>query len=226
MNLSHRSIIIAILLLFASHQLTAQDLMDKLARQLCKCVEKQQVKSLPEMEACFEDLLINNYNDLKKYYKAETLDDIDLEDFGITIGAKVIKDCPYIIESLASEGSKYEVTQTKASNLNCDDLRKGEFYYLTERPETTVKDTTFVTITDTMFLERMNQGRTYSLLTIEWKEDCKFDLTYKESNDPFKKGFSSKGDVYKYDILTNGANSVFIRAFWMGQSMQFELFKL
>src|SRR5690606_34576635 len=102
MNISHRNITVAILLLFTSHQLTSQDLIDKLARKLCKCVEKQQDKSLSAMDICFEDLLMNNYKAIKKYYKVDNIDDVDLESFGIKIGIKVVKECPYVIESMAS----------------------------------------------------------------------------------------------------------------------------
>lgn len=72
----------------------------------------------------------------------------------------------------------------------------------------------------------MKNGRTYALLHIKWKDNCEFDLTFKESNDPMKKEFSKSGDVYEYEILTNTSESVFLKTTWMDRSYQFELIKI
>ncbi len=218
-----------LLLLFivgAIGQICAQDIYDKLSRKLCKCVEKEQVKDPSGMGYCFEKLLVNNLEELKDYYNAQTMSDLNMEEIGNKIGAKMIKECDYVIDNFPTGMVGSQEPVTKQQNLNCEDLKNGDFYYLNKRPQTGVIDTTFVTISNNMFLERMKNGRTYSLLNIKWKEDCKFSLEFKESNDPMKKEVSSPGDIYEYEILTNGEKSFFLNVFWRERTHQFELFKL
>jgi hypothetical protein len=152
--------------------------------------------------------------------------DLDMESIGNKIGAKMIKECPYVLDNFPTGIVGNEEKVTKQLNLNCDDLKNGDFYYLTRRPDIGIVDTTFVTISKNMFLERMKNGRTYSLLDIKWKDNCEFDLTFKESNDPMKKEVSSPGDVYQYEILTNGTESFYLKVNWMDRTYQFELFKI
>lgn len=226
MKETYRIITISILLLGMSYNLSAQDIIDKLSKKLCKCIEKQEVKNANEMGPCFEDLLINNWKEIKEHYKADTMEDIDMEEVGNKIGAKMIKECPYVLDNFPSGVVGNEEKVNKQPDLNCKDLKKGDYYYLTERPEGGIVDTTFVTISNNMFLERMKSGKTYSLLNIKWKENCEFDLIFKESNDPMKKEFSKNGDVYEYEILTNSSESVFLKTTWMDRSYQFELIKI
>jgi hypothetical protein len=226
MKETYRIITISILLLGTSYNLSAQDIIDKLSKKLCKCIEKQEVKNANEMGPCFEDLLINNWKEIKEHYKAETMEDINMEEVGNKIGAKMIKECHYVLENFPSGVVGDEEKVEKQPDLNCIDLKKGDFYYLTERPEVGIVDTTFVTISNDMFLERMKNGKTYSLLNIKWKENCEFDLIFKESNDPMKKEISKTGDVYEYEILTNSSESVFLKTIWMDRSYQFELIKI
>ena len=226
MKETYRIITISILLLGTSYNLSAQDIIDKISKKLCKCIEKQEVKNANEMGPCFEDLLIDNWKEIKEHYKAETMEDINMEEVGNKIGAKMIKECPYVLDNFPSGVVGDEEKVEKQPDLNCGDLKEGDFYYLTERPEGGIVDTTFVTISNDMFLERMKNGKTYSLLNIKWKENCEFDLIFKESNDPMKKEFSKTGDVYEYEILTNSSKSVFLKTIWMDRSYQFELIKI
>lgn len=204
----------------------AQDIFDKLSQKLCKCIEKGEVKTPTAMKPCFEDLLVSNIAEIKKYYKSKTIDDLNMEEISNKIGTKLIKTCSYVINNFPSGIVGNEKKVTKQSDLNCNDLKNGNFYYLTERSDSGIIDTTFVTISNHMFLERMKNGRTYSLLDINWKNNCVFNLTFKESNDPMKKELSKPEDVYEYEILTNGDKSVFLKTTWMDKSYQFELIKI
>ncbi|TMU50991.1 hypothetical protein [Flagellimonas algicola] len=219
-------IIILSIILLTSNNLFSQDVIDKLSRKLCKCAEKQEVNNINEMGPCFEEVLIDNLKDIKEHYNAKTMDDIDMEEIGNKVGAKIIKECPYVTETFPTDIVGNEEKIAKQPDLKCGDLQNGDFYYLTQRPETEAADTTFVTISNDMFLERMKNGRTYSLLNIKWKDDCKFDLIFRESNDPFKKELSSPGDVYEYEILTNGSESLYLQSTWKKRSFQFELIKI
>lgn len=220
------SVFFIIALFTASHQVSSQELIDKLTKQLCGCLEEKKAKSLDDLMPCFEDLIVDNLKEIKKLYNAETIEGVNMEELGNKIGVKLVKECDYVINTFPSGTVEEEKKVKRQPNLTCNDLKKGDFYYLTPNPVLKVSDTTFVTITNNMFLERMRNGRTYSMLEIRWKDKCKFDLEFKESNDPFKKELSKKGDIYEYEVLQNNANSTFIQINWKGKGYQFELFKI
>ncbi|MFH6768815.1 hypothetical protein V8G56_08715 [Gaetbulibacter aquiaggeris] len=111
-------------------------------------------------------------------------------------------------------------------NLDCSRLKKGEFYYLNSTPNSMIKDTTFVSIKDQILMERMKNGKTYSFLDIVWIDDCRFDLIFKESNDPFKSALSEKGDKYEYELISSTTNSYIIRMKWKKQEYKFELYRI
>lgn len=207
-------------------QIFGQDIYDKMVKEICECIEKEKVKDASGIGSCFEELLVNNLIELKKHYSVQTMADLDLEKMGYKIGAKLIKECDYAIDNFLSGNVDSTKEVPKQQNLNCDDLKNGDFYYVNKIPEMGIVDTTFVTISKDMYLERMNNGRTYSLLKIKWKDDCKFSLEFRESNDPWKKEISNPGDIYEHEIMTNGEKSFLLTLFWRGKSNQFELFKL
>lgn len=220
--------IILILILFNSFcsLLFAQDLYSNLSKEICECIEKENVKSLEEMNPCFENVIIDNLREIKAYYNVATLDEIDMDELGNKLGARLINECKETTKLISTEYLKDEPIIEKQENLTCDELKQGDFYYLTKRINSNVSDTTYVTISNQMFLERMNYGKNYSLLNIIWKDDCKFDLEFKESNDPFKKELSKPGDIYQYEIITNDTKSVKLKLKWKQEEYQIELFKL
>ena len=222
-----KSALFVIALFATTHQASSQELFDKLTKDLCSCLEKIKAKTPDDFAPCFEDILLNNLKEIKKHYKAKTLDGVNMEELGNKVGARIVKECDYVMNTFPSGNVVSKENEIKKQpDLKCDDLKKGDFYYLIPTQNQQVSDTTFVTISNNMFLERMKNGRTYSLLEIDWKDKCKFNLEFKESNDPFKKELSKKGDVYEYEILQNNENSVFIKISWKGRTHQFELFKL
>jgi hypothetical protein len=75
-------------------------------------------------------------------------------------------------------------------------------------------------------LERMDNGRTFSLLNVSWKSDCEFELEFVKSNDAFKKELSAPGEVYKYEVIRIEGRSVFVKVFWRNEEFQVELVKL
>ena len=206
---------------------SAQDIIDKLSRKLCKCIEKKKIKNIEEMKPCFEDIFVSNFNEIKEYSNVESIEAIDFEEFGNKIGAKMLKTCPYMVNNFAANNSiKEDDNIEKEKDLKCNDLKNGDFYYLTPTSKEDIYDTTFVTISNDMYLERMKNGRTFSLLTIKWKKFCGFDLIFKESNDPIKKELSKPGDVYKYEVLTNNSQSIYLKTVWLKKSYQIEFVKI
>ncbi|MBM1106951.1 hypothetical protein JQC67_12440 [Aurantibacter crassamenti] len=162
--------------------------------------------------------------ELKEVYKVEAFSDIDTEDLGNKVGVRMLKNCDYAIGIFSNQEKEEQEKIVKQANLTCDDLKSGDFYYLTNKTNI-VPDTTHVTISKNMFLERMDNGRTYSLLVINWQDDCNFELEFKESNDPLKKELSTAGDKYKYEILANREKSIVLKVFWGEHEFQVEFFK-
>jgi len=87
-------------------------------------------------------------------------------------------------------------------------------------------DTTFVHISEDEYLEKMTNRTTYSRSKITWKDPCKFELTFQQSNDPFKKEILKKGDVFKYEIVANEDKTFYLEFDQEGTVYQFRLNKI
>jgi hypothetical protein len=199
---------------------------DKLAKKICKCMEKEKITTIEDMTPCFEKVLVDNLKEIYKVYKIKSLEEFNFDKLGIQIGTKLMKECDYILENLTPNENKFEKDFVPEQNLDCSKLKSGEFYYLTTLNEITkAKDTTFVTIKENMFLERMNGGRNYSMLDINWIDDCKFELIFKDSNDPIKSVMSEPGEKYNYEMVSSTPNSYILKLFWRKKEYKIELFR-
>ena len=203
-----------------------QEIHEKMANEICKCAEKQNVKEIEGIEACMQNVLIDNAEKLMKFHKVKLMTDLS-DDVFVDIGIKFSKKCDYAY-GLIDDPVKEKIDTIKDSEpLKCSDIREGDYYYLTPvNIEQTKIDTTFVTITKTNFFERMKSGRTYSHLKIKWITDCQFDLEFIESNDPYKKLLSTPGEIYSYEIVGTSEDSVFLKLIYRKSEYHFEMIKI
>jgi hypothetical protein len=221
----NKTLIIFFLVISCSLSSFSQDMSSKLAKEICECLEKEKVASIEKMNPCFEKALVNNLKEIYKVYKIESIEDLDFEKFGVEIGNKLMTECNYAIENLTPDENKFEKDFVPEKNLDCSSLKIGEFYYLTSNTVTQKSDTTFVTIKNKMYLERMNNGRTYSILDINWIDKCKFELVFKDSNDPLKSVMSEPGEKYNYQMVSSTPSSYILKLFWRKQEYKIEFFK-
>lgn len=198
---------------------------EKLSKKLCKCLEKEKITSVDDMNPCFEKVLIKNLEEIYKVYNIKTLEEFDMDKLSIDIGVKLMKECDYAMQNLIQKEAKFADDFVPDANLDCSELKSGDFYYLIPNSVTKVSDTTFVTIKNDMYLERMKSGRSYSLLKIKWVDDCKFNLIFQDSNDKIKAAMSNPGDIYNYETVSSTPNSFIIKLNWRKQEFRIELFK-
>jgi hypothetical protein len=205
-----------------------QDLYDTLAQEMCACLETKSIKSPDKMQPCYDELFAKNTTKLETYHKVSDILEIDMEEFGGKIAARLMNTCTYIPENFPSGVVGDQTKMSKQPNLSCDDLKEGKYYYLTQVPNSEARDTTFVTISGDTYLERMTySGKdTYSLLKIAWKDSCKFELAFQESDDPVKKEMSKPGQIYKYEVMANHEKSFFMNAYWKNKVFLIELIKV
>jgi len=73
---------ILVFLLIIPFLASAQDKMVvQLSKQLCKCFEKTSVTNLEEAIPCYEQMITNNAEKIYLFYKVESLEDLDFEDW-------------------------------------------------------------------------------------------------------------------------------------------------
>lgn len=221
----NKTLIIFFLIISFSFSSFGQGMPEKLAKKICKCMEKEKITTIEEMTPCFEKVLVDNLKEIYKVYKITSLEEFDFDKLGLEIGIKLMKECDYVLENLTPDEYKFKKDFVPEQTLDCSKLKTGEFHYLTLNTLTKTNDTTFVTIKNNMFLERMNSGRTYSMLDINWIDDCKFELIFKDSNDPIKSVMSESGEKYNYEVVSSTSNSFILKLFWRKKEYKIELFK-
>ena len=204
--------------------MSGQEILEKLSKEMCDCIELGEYKSVGETEPCFDKMFELNESLIREFYNTNELTDSQVFEFMNKIGAKLSDNCKYIVDNFPTGiiGEK----RIKQANVDCNDIKDGEFYYLTQRPDSHIQDTTFVSISKEVYLEKMSNKTTYSRSQIIWTDDCNFDLKFEESNDPFKKERFRKGQIFSYEIIANEKDSFFLEIDWDGQDYQFEIFKI
>jgi hypothetical protein len=211
------------LLTSCGNELSGQEIFDNLSKEMCECVELAKYKNASEIEPCYDKLFEKHGKVIREYYNAKELTESQVYEFGNKIAAKTVSNCEYIKNNfpIGIVGEK----RTKQLNVKCEELRESKFYYLTQRPDSQIQDTTFVSISKDKYLENMRDKTTYSRSKINWKDNCKFELIFEESNDPFKKEMFEKGQVFNYEIIDNQDDFFFLELEWKGKVYQSQMFK-
>jgi hypothetical protein len=211
------------LLTSCGNELSGQEIFDNLSKEMCECVELAKYKNAREIGPCYDKLFEKHGKLIREYYNAKELTESQVYEFENKIAAKTVSNCEYIKNNfpIGIVGEK----RTKQLNIKCEELRESKFYYLTQRPDSQIQDTTFVSISKDKYLENMRDKTTYSRSKINWKDNCKFDLIFEESNDPFKKEMFEKGQVFNYEIIDNQDDSFFLELEWKGKVYQSQMFK-
>lgn len=200
LNLLKKTILLVILLSSLNQFCFGQDLYDKLARKMCKCLENQDDLSQDAFSVCLEGVLTEYLSEILEFHGLSSFAEFDAAEFAMKLNGKLVKRCDFVIERYMKSIEQYQPKFVPDPNPQCADIHVGDYFYVLVNPETEIPDTTYVTFTDNEYYERMNNGKTYSRLSLTWVSDCRFKLNFIESNDPFKKNLSKPGDVYQYDI--------------------------
>lgn len=217
-------IVSCFLLTSCENKMSGQEIIDHLSNEMCLCIELAEYKNATEIEPCHEELFTKNRRLAEEFYHTDKLSDAQIFELKNKIAAKMLYTCKYLKENFPTGLLDKKVP--KKLNLDCDKLKVGKFYYLTQRPDSKIQDTTFVTISKDEYLEKMRNNTTYSRLKIVWKDNCKYDLIFQESDDPLKKEMFHKGQVFNYEIINEEDESIFVEINWEGQTYVGQMFKI
>lgn len=222
------SFTLLLMLVFSLHGMT-QDAIDKTTKTICKCIGKNE-KKLPYDEllaSCIESGMFDHMNEIKDYYAINSISDLDTEDLGRRLGIRIIKNCPaaykYYNKDSLSKNQEFKDYETNKS-LDCSHLRLGKYYYVTPNTASSY-DTTHVVFDNDQYLELIGNDNRYSKLSIKWTGRCKLQLTFIESNDPFKNALSKKGDKYEYEVVQDYPDFMVLKMVFHGDEYFIEYYK-
>ncbi|MCB0397559.1 MAG: hypothetical protein KDD36_12965 [Flavobacteriales bacterium] len=219
-------VLIIATLLFTSGLCEAQDVFDKMSKKICKCIEKEKVVNVDDILPCVEKTMFENMSAIIDYYQVTSISEVKGEAVGQKIALKLAKNCEYFYSLMRDSIQVRAPKFSRDSILNCDGIQTGDYFYVIPDKDGNLTDTTFVTFTETEYLERMNHGRTYSKLTVKWSDKCHFTLTFAESNDPYKSALSKVGDKYEYEVIQNNSESMVLKCFFHNDEYFVECFKV
>ena len=64
------------------------------------------------------------------------------------------------------------------------------------------------------------------MLSIKWKSNCKFELTFIGSNDSSKNALSKVGDKYIYEIVRSNHEKLVLSTVFNGNEYQIDFYKV
>ncbi|MDX1902735.1 MAG: hypothetical protein SFU27_01150 [Thermonemataceae bacterium] len=183
---------ILFLLFFASVQiLSAQELMDKMSKSACNCIEKKNAQNEKMtldamMQACVMEAISDNMQEFMAKYGNDMQNQEKMQAVGTELGLRLMKDCPSFTKAAmqAQGGEKagiQEATSKTISGLG-EGLKMKNFYTLTIKANGILED--FV------ILERFT-GSEYIFGKEKEIKGKKFNVSYKEAElyNPAKKSF-------------------------------------
>lgn len=172
--------------------------IDKLTIDICNSIIKSKEK---EDSIKLQNAFTENFIPFAEKFKLSELND----DLAQKIDFRLQKNCDWYQEYLSkmfgyNDKSDWKILdqkpEVKVSANECKDFFKkhSKFYYLESEG-----DKTFVDISNNLWTDKFTDG-TYSKLSFKLK-DCHFELQFIESNNSGRSKFSSKDDIYYYDII-------------------------
>jgi hypothetical protein len=193
--------------------------MGKLNRAYCECLDD--TKGLPDsvrVDSCDIRVLADTLSMIKTDSAAEVL----LNDLHIYL-QKNCKNYVSLLDRLDKDENWKRIDKkekTRLTDIQCQEFIKyRELYYI----EPTL-DTTYVTIENGFWTERLKRGQYVSKSSFRWTTGCDFELVFIESNDPVKGKLSKKGDKYTYRILDKKDTYFLLLGTVKKVSLQFKVF--
>jgi len=105
-----KKLILPVLILF-SQAAFSQDLMNKMSKDACTCIEKKTAQGEKDvqqlMQACVMEAMMNNMNEFMEKYGDAMQDTKKMEAFGMELGMKLAKDCPAFMKVAGNSGNNF-----------------------------------------------------------------------------------------------------------------------
>jgi hypothetical protein len=97
-------------LFFCSQIAFSQDLMDKMSKDACSCIEKKVAQggkndAQEMMQACVMEAMLSNMNEFMEKYGDAMQDTKKIESFGVELGLKLAKNCPAFMKAVGNNGN-------------------------------------------------------------------------------------------------------------------------
>lgn len=196
--------------------------IDKLTIDICNSVIKFKDK---EDSIKLQNAFRENFIPFAEKFKLSELTD----DLAQKIDFRLQKNCDWYQEYLYkmfgySNKSDWkildQIPEMKVNDNECKDFFKkySKFYYFESEG-----DKTLVDVSNNFWIDKFTDG-TYAKLSFKLK-NCHFELQFIESNNLGRSKFSSKGDVYYYDIV-NIENQVLTVIAYQKDASKYYQFKL
>ena len=172
--------------------------IDKLTIDICNSIIKSKEK---EDSIKLQNSFTENFIPFAEKFKLSELND----DLAQKIDFRLQKNCDWYQEYLSkmfgyNDKSDWKILdqkpKVKVSANECKDFFKkhSKFYYFESEG-----DKTLVDVSNNLWIDKFTDN-TYSKLSFKLK-DCHFELQFIESNNSGRNKFSSKDDIYYYDII-------------------------
>lgn len=216
-----KKLLLTFLIAITCTTMFGQEVYDSIANEICSCLSRTDANSKEQREDCYKDAYANHITGIMKAQQVAHAGDVNSD----TLISKIVyrlKNCVPFVNAYTDSTTLYNKSlENKVarnySSSQCAQLHNGDYYYVLMSDKGEKSDTTYVSFKDSMYLERMDNGRTYSLLSVKWPSACQFVLTFLNSDDKIKNALSQYGDTYEYQIVNVEDSSFVVRYTHLGK---------
>lgn len=203
----------------------AENIYDEMTNKICKCIEENKADSSAAIQPCMVEQFAKNIKPVMEIQGAETFNDVNHRLTAEVIAGKLMADCPAFIAMIPDSVAGMNELEAD-SNVNCAGIQTGEFYQLKQNRSGSSSDTMYMTITDSLYIERSHGGRHYEISKIIWKDDCNFSLQFIESNSALHNARQQAGHIDDYSIINNEVDFMVLETEVHGRKFRMKIYKI
>lgn len=185
----------ALILSLAFH---SQILENKIASEVCKCINKIEKRSDfdKETDTCFFKGLENNKTEiLKKLNDPNNKIQKDIEDYLVSIEGLVLSNCPTFLKYREKDIVKPE----KQSISKCDDIKIGTYFYNALEG----REIIYLTFTQDNLIET-RKNNINSVSKLDWIENCTYKINIVKTNSNYDE-LNVKNKPLVFKIIENNS---------------------
>lgn len=217
---------ILVFLALFSTQTTAQKIYDKVAKQACKCLEKEETVNKEAAESCLKTAMLGNLQAILEANGAKDPSDVSGTEVASNIMSRLLEKCDAFKEAIREKMQEDLPTYEADPGVSCEGLATGNYYYLSPNSTGDLTDTVYVTHTDTYAVERTLGGREYVMHELKWVDACTFTLSMIESNG-VKWNALPKGErTTTFTVISNSEEAIVVQAERFGIVQQVKMIRL
>jgi hypothetical protein len=222
-----KKLIIIICILFLTPYAYSQNVIKKISKEACGCLEKIDLNSdsteVTRISSdCFAIAITTNLSGLKKELNIDPARQESLDSITDPLMEELFKSCPVFVKIATSLGKQNQPKVEHGNTSNCKAFHSGKFKLMPGYGDTA----NYMIFDKNTIKEYSASGELLSTGKCKWINECTYINTFVESKDPSAQKLFKKGDSLTLQIINIEGNIVSFEGDFKGNKFSYKVVKV